>query len=348
MAVRTAGALAAALVESGFAMRRDIVTQKAYPRRMADHSDPVDPTDEVIEHSPLERVITQDGETVSVFIYRGRADPGWLLEIEDELGGSTCWEDPFDTDQAALDEALQTIAEEGIHSFAERQVEQRTLRALWDAAVARPAIAELRRALDSANGTMSFQCACGLFAALASTPKLRAPREWLDLVKGDHVFQDLADAQRFMDGVMALYNEVVHSVTELDAHCCPPPEDHGAVREFCEGYVKIAVGDPASQELLARTKLLPIYALAGAVPMETVNDIAAACDEYPERWLQRAREELQDTVTSLHAHWASERQAAAERQRQLTLPQRRATPKVGRNERCPCGSGKKFKKCCAQ
>ncbi|MCA9583063.1 MAG: SEC-C domain-containing protein, partial [Myxococcales bacterium] len=24
----------------------------------------------------------------------------------------------------------------------------------------------------------------------------------------------------------------------------------------------------------------------------------------------------------------------------------RATPKVGRNEACPCGSGKKFKRCC--
>lgn len=28
-------------------------------------------------------------------------------------------------------------------------------------------------------------------------------------------------------------------------------------------------------------------------------------------------------------------------------PVRRETPKVGRNEPCPCGSGKKFKKCCA-
>lgn len=27
-------------------------------------------------------------------------------------------------------------------------------------------------------------------------------------------------------------------------------------------------------------------------------------------------------------------------------PVRRETPKVGRNEPCPCGSGKKFKKCC--
>ena len=25
---------------------------------------------------------------------------------------------------------------------------------------------------------------------------------------------------------------------------------------------------------------------------------------------------------------------------------RRATPKIGRNDYCPCGSGRKFKKCC--
>jgi len=29
----------------------------------------------------------------------------------------------------------------------------------------------------------------------------------------------------------------------------------------------------------------------------------------------------------------------------LDLPIRRSLPKVGRNEPCPCGSGKKYKKC---
>lgn len=28
------------------------------------------------------------------------------------------------------------------------------------------------------------------------------------------------------------------------------------------------------------------------------------------------------------------------------IPYERKTPKVGRNEECPCGSGKKYKKCC--
>jgi uncharacterized protein YecA (UPF0149 family) len=31
-----------------------------------------------------------------------------------------------------------------------------------------------------------------------------------------------------------------------------------------------------------------------------------------------------------------------------TEPVRRAQPKVGRNDPCPCGSGKKYKKCCGK
>jgi preprotein translocase subunit SecA len=32
----------------------------------------------------------------------------------------------------------------------------------------------------------------------------------------------------------------------------------------------------------------------------------------------------------------------------LNLPKRRPVAKVGRNEPCPCGSGKKFKQCCGR
>nr|WP_233217455.1 SEC-C metal-binding domain-containing protein [Trinickia dabaoshanensis] len=33
-------------------------------------------------------------------------------------------------------------------------------------------------------------------------------------------------------------------------------------------------------------------------------------------------------------------------ERQLATTIQRAAPKIGRNDPCPCGSGKKFKKCC--
>jgi preprotein translocase subunit SecA len=32
----------------------------------------------------------------------------------------------------------------------------------------------------------------------------------------------------------------------------------------------------------------------------------------------------------------------------IDLPIRRSLPKVGRNEACPCGSGKKYKNCCGR
>lgn len=33
-------------------------------------------------------------------------------------------------------------------------------------------------------------------------------------------------------------------------------------------------------------------------------------------------------------------------QRQIKTTYIRSTPKIGRNAPCPCGSGKKYKKCC--
>jgi preprotein translocase subunit SecA len=38
----------------------------------------------------------------------------------------------------------------------------------------------------------------------------------------------------------------------------------------------------------------------------------------------------------------------AEPEVQINLPARRETPKVGRNEPCPCGSGRKYKDCCGK
>ncbi len=32
----------------------------------------------------------------------------------------------------------------------------------------------------------------------------------------------------------------------------------------------------------------------------------------------------------------------------IEMPLKTTTPKVGRNDPCPCGSGKKYKKCCGK
>ena len=69
--------------------------------------------------SPLCREISKDGTKVHVHIYRGEDDSGWILEVVDEENASTVWDDPFDTDQEALDEVMEVIEREGIRTFIE-------------------------------------------------------------------------------------------------------------------------------------------------------------------------------------------------------------------------------------
>lgn len=66
--------------------------------------------------SPLCRAVASDDHTVRVEIY-AHDEGGWILEVVDEFNNSTVWDDSFATDQAALDEALRTIREEGIESL---------------------------------------------------------------------------------------------------------------------------------------------------------------------------------------------------------------------------------------
>ena len=66
--------------------------------------------------SSLCQKLTADGKTVEIEIYRGDAG-GWILEVVDEFGTSTVWDDEFDTDVAALEEVKATIRDEGIDSL---------------------------------------------------------------------------------------------------------------------------------------------------------------------------------------------------------------------------------------
>ena len=68
--------------------------------------------------SPLSRKVTRDGTMVEILIYRSEHDDDdWILEVVDQDGGSTVWDDPFPTDQTAMDEAMRAIEEEGIATF---------------------------------------------------------------------------------------------------------------------------------------------------------------------------------------------------------------------------------------
>ncbi len=72
--------------------------------------------DPVPKESPLSQAVERDGRSVQVDIYDD-GKGGWLLEVVDEFGNSSVWDQSFETEQDALDEALKTIREEGIESL---------------------------------------------------------------------------------------------------------------------------------------------------------------------------------------------------------------------------------------
>ncbi len=72
--------------------------------------------------SGLSGFVHQDGVTVDVQIYRlEREPPEWSLEVVNDEGTSTVWDDTFPTDQLAYDEFRRTVAEEGMKTFLENE-----------------------------------------------------------------------------------------------------------------------------------------------------------------------------------------------------------------------------------
>ncbi|MBN2429399.1 MAG: hypothetical protein JXK94_13780 [Deltaproteobacteria bacterium] len=67
--------------------------------------------------SPLSQAISSGGRTVKVEIYRAEDEPSWVLEVVDEYGNSTVWDDTFPTDSEALTEVKKTILADGIASL---------------------------------------------------------------------------------------------------------------------------------------------------------------------------------------------------------------------------------------
>ncbi len=71
------------------------------------------PEESIPKVSELCQSLTREGKTVQVEIH-GDGGDGWLLQVVDEYGNLTGWIYSFRSEQAALEEVLKTIDEEGM------------------------------------------------------------------------------------------------------------------------------------------------------------------------------------------------------------------------------------------
>jgi uncharacterized protein len=90
--------------------------------------------------------------------------------------------------------------------------------------------------------------------------------------------------------------------------------------------------DPIFEDRRADQIVMPILALCGHAPEEVHEQLTAAMRE-------AILNQLPAMVQMIAAYWRAPIRGFPRRE-----PVRSA--KIGRNALCPCGSGRKFKKCC--
>jgi uncharacterized protein len=202
----------------------------------------------------------------------------------------------------------------------------------------------------------------GFLFALVCAPEPVMPSEWLPLVFGDSEpeYRDAEEAERIVGTIMALYNEIAHQVrTEHEPRLPFRPrrpaianlESDAPLRRWSRGF---AYGHSWLEELWDETVPAPLdQELATAlVVLSFFSDRRVAEALHQESKSRQTLEDMAETLCDLledamlgyaQMGYAIE-QGLALAEGELQEPAH--SDKIGRNEPCPCGSGKKYKKCC--
>jgi len=213
------------------------------------------------------------------------------------------------------------------------------------------------------TGTLRYHELQGFLFAVASAPHLIRPSEWMPLVFGDAEpeYASLDEAKRMLGELMSQYNAVNASVSSeratLPADCAfrddvlANLDDEAPVSQWSRGFMHghtwledlwdSCVPDELDEALAAKLLALSFFAsrtIAEAFRKETAaNQSLDALASTIGRVFPNALAEYAHLGRSIA-------QVLTESQTAERTPRRRQ--KTGRNDPCPCGSGRKFKKCC--
>lgn len=200
---------------------------------------------------------------------------------------------------------------------------------------------------DTDEGVLTVSELDGLLTAVVSGPVTITPSRWLPAVWGD-VEPTWASAEEFeecMTLIVRHMNDIAATLIEA------PDEFEPMFFESTAGRDVAVVVDDWCQGYLRGVELLVDEWLAAPEVAELLFPLGAFTDttdwlahELPEPEAAKLRDAIAPNVRALHAYWLARR--AKEPQEPPRPP--RAAARVGRNDPCPCGSGKKYKKCCLQ
>ena len=207
--------------------------------------------------------------------------------------------------------------------------------------------------VDTEEG-MTMDMADGFLHAIAIGPTTLHPRQWLPKIWGTEEMMPPMDSIEQLNHMLGLvmrhFNSVIAGLEDQPREISPrwstmtyagDEREYDDAEAWAHGFVqgmRLCWNDwqPLLATPLGQAWFRPI-ALLGE------GEFSADQDELTETPAMRTElaQQIPQAVLDLHAHWLPFRRAVHER----TVARPMQT-KVGRNEPCPCGSGKKFKKCC--
>lgn len=191
----------------------------------------------------------------------------------------------------------------------------------------------------------------GYLAGVIVCPDLIPPGEWLPLVwssEGDaSLFADERDAQWYAELVMDHYNAIVRSLNKSDGSYAPFLEvdarhDEVLWELWIEGFETAMRLRPDSwSQVIDSGDEGAGAALAGLITLaEIARDESDLEREIIDALTEAAPALIPQWVATINAWRLAHCPPVA------ASPDTRPPVKVGRNDPCPCGSGRKYKKCC--
>ncbi|MCG6904313.1 MAG: UPF0149 family protein [Rhodobacter sp.] len=198
----------------------------------------------------------------------------------------------------------------------------------------------------------------GFCVGLVVCPQMIAPSEWIPCVWGDGdgpEFEDADAAQRGPGLIMAHYNSVANGLTPPSVEFAPVFDEDTRTGEvlwelWATGFERAMRLRPDSWQQIVESG--DKDAAASVNLMLTLCAIAdGSCDlprKAQRKLIDQAPDLIPDLVFALNA-WTKNNHLKAPFA-MLNSPGRAPTPdvgvKTGRNAPCPCGSGRKYKRCC--
>ena len=187
----------------------------------------------------------------------------------------------------------------------------------------------------------------GFLTGIVVGPELIMPGEWMPVIwqGGEPEFEDEEQAERILGIVMARYNEIILTLDDepgaFDPILYEAPDGRLLAADWAEGFMdafglQVDALDALFEDEDARLLTGPI--MAQLHDKDGKPFIEGSLEEMQEI-RQECAESLPFVIKDMYDFWKARRQPPSKARR----PGRK---KVGRNEPCPCGSGRKYKRCC--